>query len=233
MAHLNSSPAVPGSNGVCGPSLPGTGMAFAGAPVSARWRSRCAEHGLRQAGCVAARPAAGCSKLQSSGCCGPTFPQVWPGMSSAGLEARRAGTDGIHCVRLRVVNLHSARSSALSGRRGSGDIRFMVRGERPKADHVVFLRFRVSREFCVGGLQSGLGRFSMGRSRIGSSEDSRTAGAAHPGASSRGHHVGQDAGHGVPPSGIGGVFGEFDERAGGEVASFDSRARRRCRAAKA
>ena len=29
----------------------------------------------------------------------------------------------------------------------------------------LFLRFRVSSEFCVGGLQSGPGRFSMGRSR--------------------------------------------------------------------
>ena len=65
--------------------------------------------------------------------------------NSAGLaghvkrQPRSPGADGIHGVRLRVVNLHSARSSALSGRRGSGDIRFMVRGERPKADHVGFL----------------------------------------------------------------------------------------------
>ncbi len=69
-------------------------------PVLARWRSRCAERGLRQAGRVAARPAAGCPRLQSSICCGPTIPQVWPGMSSVGLKARRAGTDGIHGVRL-------------------------------------------------------------------------------------------------------------------------------------
>ena len=82
------SPAVPGSNGVCGPSLPGTGMAFAGAPVSARWRSRCAERGLRQADCVAARPAAECWRLQSSSCCGPTIPQVWPGLSSGDLKAQ-------------------------------------------------------------------------------------------------------------------------------------------------
>ncbi len=33
----------------------------------------------------------------------------------------------------------STRSSALSGRWGSGEIRFMVGGERPKADHVGFL----------------------------------------------------------------------------------------------
>ena len=46
-------------------------------------------------------------------------------MPSAGLEARRAGTDGIHSV--------------LSGRRGSGEIRFMVGGRRPKAGHVGFL----------------------------------------------------------------------------------------------
>ena len=69
-------------------------------PVSARWRSRCAERGLRQADCVAARPAAGCSRLRSFICCRPTIPQVWPGMSSAGLKARRAGTDGIHGILL-------------------------------------------------------------------------------------------------------------------------------------
>ena len=68
-------------------------------PVLARWRSRCAERGLRQAGCVAARPAAGCSRLRSFICCRPTSPQVWPGMSSADLEDRRAGTDGIHGIR--------------------------------------------------------------------------------------------------------------------------------------
>ena len=85
-AHLNRSP--------------GPGWRSRATPVLARWRSRCAERGLRQAGCVAARPAAGCSRLQSFICCGPTIPQVWPGMSSAGLEARRAGTDGIHGVRL-------------------------------------------------------------------------------------------------------------------------------------
>ena len=30
--HFTRSPAVPGLNGVCGPSLPGAGMAFAGGP---------------------------------------------------------------------------------------------------------------------------------------------------------------------------------------------------------
>ena len=88
---------------------------------------------MRQAGCVAARPAAGCSRLQSFIRCGPKIPQVWPGMSSDGLEARRAETDGIHGVLPRVVNLHSVRSSALNGRRESGKIRFMVgvSGQRP------------------------------------------------------------------------------------------------------
>ncbi len=108
------SPALPGSNGVCGLALPGTGMAFADGPRFGRWRSRCAERGLRQADCVAARPAAGCSSLQSFICFGLASPQVRPGMSSAGLEARRAGTDGIHSV--------------VSGRRGSGEVRFMVGG---------------------------------------------------------------------------------------------------------
>ena len=94
---------------------------------------------MRHAGCVAARPAGGCSRLQSFICCGSTIPQIWPGLSSADLEARRAGTVSIHGVRLRVVNLHSARSSVMSGRRGSSDIRFMAGGGRPKADHVGFL----------------------------------------------------------------------------------------------
>ena len=94
----------------------------------ARWRSRCAERGLRQASGVAARSAAGCLRLQSFICCGSNIPQVWPGMSSAGLEARRAGMDGIHSV--------------LGGRRGSGENRFMVGGGRPKAGHVGFLVVR-------------------------------------------------------------------------------------------
>ena len=41
------------------------------------------------------------------------------------------------------------------------------------------LRFRVSPRFCVGGLQSGLGQFSMGSAWFDPgavSEDSRTAG---------------------------------------------------------
>ena len=38
----------------------------------------------------------------------------------------------------RTASMGSARSSALSGRRGSGEIRFMVGGERQKADHVGF-----------------------------------------------------------------------------------------------
>ena len=76
-------------------------------PVLARWRSRGAERGLRQAGCVATDPAAGCSRLQSFICCGPASPQVWPGMSSTDLEVRRAGTVGIHGVRLLLGNERS------------------------------------------------------------------------------------------------------------------------------
>ena len=45
------------------------------------------------------------------------------------LEARRAGTDGIHGVRMLL---------GIERSKGSGDIRFMVGGGRPKADHVVF-----------------------------------------------------------------------------------------------
>ena len=128
-AHLNSSPAVPGSNGVCGLSLPGSGMAFAGTLVSARWRSRCAKRGLRQAGCVAARPAAGCSRLQSFICCGPTIPQVWPAWQAPASKPAALG---------RTAFMVSGCSSVLSGRRGSGEIRFMVGSGRPKADHVGF-----------------------------------------------------------------------------------------------
>ena len=101
-------------------------------PILARRRSRCAERGLRQAGCVAARPAAGCSRLQSFICCGPTIPQVWQGMSSAGLEARRTGTVGIHGVRLLLCNERS---------KGKRRDPFHGRGGRPKADHVGFLHF--------------------------------------------------------------------------------------------
>ncbi len=51
-------------------------------------------------------------------------------MSSADLKARRAGTDGIHGVRLLL---------GIERSKGSGEIRFMVGGGRPKADHVGFL----------------------------------------------------------------------------------------------
>ena len=76
-------------------------------PFWPSWRSHCAERGLHQAGCVAARPAAGCSRLQSFICCRPTIPQVWPDMSSADLEDRRAGTDGIHGILLLLGNERS------------------------------------------------------------------------------------------------------------------------------
>ena len=56
------------------------------------------------------------------------------------------------------------------------------------------------------------------------SEDSQTAGAAHPGSSGRGHHDSRETGHGVPPSGDGSVFANFDGQRGGEAASFDFRA---------
>ena len=47
------------------------------------------------------------------------------------------------------------------------------------------------------------------------------------GASRRGQHDDRDTGRGVPPSGIGGVFAEFDGRGGGEAGSIECRARRR------
>ena len=98
-------------------------------PVLALWRSRCSARGLRQAGRVAARPAAGCSRLQSFICCGPTVPQVWTGMSSAGLKARRVGTDGTHGVRPLLGNERS---------KGKRQNPFHGRGGQPKADLVGF-----------------------------------------------------------------------------------------------
>ena len=85
--YVTRSTAVPGSNGVCGwpPFRP------ASDPVAQS--AAC----VRPA-CVAARLAAGCSRLQPFICCGPTIPQVWLGMSSAGLEDRRAGAGGMHSV---------------------------------------------------------------------------------------------------------------------------------------
>ena len=118
-AHLTRSPAAPRlrlrafaprrRDCVCGRS-----------PFLARWRSRCGGRGLRQAGGVAACPAAGYSRLSSFICCGPIIPQVWSGMSRAGSEALRAGTGGI---------------------------RFMVGGGRPKADHVGFFQFNLIDRF--------------------------------------------------------------------------------------
>ena len=95
--------------------------AFAGGPVAARWQSRCGGPGLRQAGRVAACPAAGCSRPQSSVCCVPIVPQVWPGMSNASFEALRAGMHDIHVVRNRFADLHSACSLALRSRGEAGD----------------------------------------------------------------------------------------------------------------
>ena len=85
-AHFTLSPAVPGLNGVCGLALSGAGMAFAGGPrcgpPAIPWRRR----GLRQAGCVTACPAAGCSLPWSFICCVPISPQVRSGMSNAGVD---------------------------------------------------------------------------------------------------------------------------------------------------
>ena len=64
-AHLDLSPAAPGLNGVCGLSLPTPGWRSRAVTVLARRRARCGGLGLRQAGCVAACPAAGCSMPRS------------------------------------------------------------------------------------------------------------------------------------------------------------------------
>ena len=125
--HLTPSPAVPGLNGVCGLSFPGAGIAFAGGPAAARWRSRCGGRGLRRAGRVAACPAAGCLRLSSLICCAPIIPQVRPGMSSAGRSRRR---------RTRRNPFHG-------------------RGGRPKADHVGFfaaLLNALKRPVCAEGI---------------------------------------------------------------------------------
>ena len=81
------------------PSCAGDERRLRAAPVVARWRSRGGGRGLRQAGCVAACPAAGCSLPWSFICCMPISPQVRSGMSNAGVdvgsgdaaECRRAG----------------------------------------------------------------------------------------------------------------------------------------------
>ena len=56
-------------------------------------------------------------------------PQVGPFMSSAGLEARRAGTDGIHGVRL-LLGIERSKGKRRNPFHGRG---------RAKADHVGFL----------------------------------------------------------------------------------------------
>ena len=112
-AHFARSPAAPGSDGVCGPSLSGAGIAFAGGPrcgplaIPLR-RARLASGRLRRRLSGSRMPEAAVLHL----CCVPIIPQVRPGMSSAG-----GVEDG-------------------SGRRGG--TRFMVGGGRPKADHVGF-----------------------------------------------------------------------------------------------
>ena len=115
----------------------------------ARWRSRCGGRGLRQAGRVAACPAAGCSLPWSFICCVPKSPQVGPGMSNARVAARPAGMDDIHGVRLRSVDHHSACSCLQGPMMEAGDAaeRRYAAGERARADLA-----------CVHGLGAGYNR---------------------------------------------------------------------------
>ena len=80
--HIIRSPAVPGSNGVCG-------QPRFGAPAIPLRRARLASgrHGRRPSG-------GRMFEAESFICCGPTIPQVWSGMSCAGLEDRRTGAGG-------------------------------------------------------------------------------------------------------------------------------------------
>ena len=94
-AHLNLFPAVPGSNGVCGPSLPATGMAFADAPF--RPAGDPVAHSVACVRRLCRRPSGGrSSRLQSFICCGPTSPKVWPRACQA--PASKPG-DGWHLWR--------------------------------------------------------------------------------------------------------------------------------------
>ncbi len=132
------SSAVPGSYGVCGLSLPRTGTIFVGGPRCGPLATPFRRAWLASGRLLRRR--AGGRMFEVS-----VLHLLWADNSAglAGHVKRRSRSpprrDGIRGVRLRVVNLHSACSSALSGRRGSGEIRFMVGGGRPKADHVVFL----------------------------------------------------------------------------------------------
>ena len=97
-----------------------------------------------------------------------------------------------------------------------GQFRFKDADESdPEASQKCRTRTRVA--IGTGSVQHG----SIPGGGVGS-EDSRIAGAAHPGASGRGHHDVQGTGFGVPPSGGGGVFGEFDGRGGGGAPSGGS-----------
>ena len=129
-AHLSQSPAAPGPNGVCGLSLSGAGMAGRGRPPF--------------------RPA-GDPVAQSAACVRPTVsppvrrPDV-RGCGPSSVVGRQFRRFGRACqapaskpaAQGRTAFMGSCCSSALSGRRGSGEIRFMVGGGRPKADHVGF-----------------------------------------------------------------------------------------------
>ena len=119
-AQLNRSPAITGSNGVCGLSLPGTGMALANALLN----SDCLHPGSLQLWILnwtqLGGPAAPASRRSRINGRTQTAPALKPAAQG------------------RTAFMASGCSSAMSGRRGSGDIRFMIGGRRPKADHVDF-----------------------------------------------------------------------------------------------
>ena len=122
-----------------GLSLSGAGMVFAGGPVAAHWRPCWGGRGLRQTGCVAACPAAGCSMPESFICRVPISPQVRSGMSNAGVAALRAGMDRLHGVRL-----------LFSGAKGG-------KGDAKERRHAAAERARIDLAF-VHGLAAGYNR---------------------------------------------------------------------------
>ena len=118
--YFTRSPAVPGLNGVCGPSLSGAGMAFAGDP-----RYGPLAIPLRRARLASGRP---CRRLSGGRMIEAAVLHLLRADKSADLAVhvkRRVRSPprwdgGIHIVRLRSVNLHSACSLALRNRRGRG-----------------------------------------------------------------------------------------------------------------
>ena len=138
-AHFTHSPAVPGLNGVCGPSLSGAGMAFAGDP-----RYGPLAIPLRRARLASGRP---CRRLSGGRMIDAAVLHLLRADKSAGLAVhvkRRVRShprrDGRHSCR--PASLRQSSFRLLLGIEEPKETRlnpFHGRGRRPKADHVGFL----------------------------------------------------------------------------------------------